>query len=83
MNLPLVKSHTTTVSGLPDHAFRLVKIIETRKDSNNRDVHYLTVFMETFAEGQLTRKKVASLSLSADESKTPSLSWQSYIEQDF
>ncbi len=83
MDSPLVKSHTSTVSGLPDHAFRLVKIIETGKDSNNSDVHYLTVFMETFVEGHLTRKKVASLTLSADDYKAPSLSWQGYVEQDF
>ena len=83
MNPPLITSQTSTVPTLPDHAFRLVKVIETRKDAKNRDVHYLTVFMETFVEGRRTRKKVTSLALSADESDTPTLSWQAYAEQDF
>ena len=82
MSSPLVTSHTSTVPGLPDHAFRLVKVIETRKDKNKRDVHYLTVFMETLVEGRITRKKVTSLALSADESDAPTLSWQAYVEHD-
>jgi hypothetical protein len=82
MNPPLITSQTSTVPGLPDHAFRLVKVIETRKDKNERDVHYLTVFMETRVEGRLTRKKVTSLALSADGSDAPTLSFQGYVEQD-
>ncbi len=82
MSSPLVKSQTSTIPGLPDHTFRLVKIIETRKDKNKRDVHYLTVFMETLVEGRVTRKKIASLTLSADQSDAPTLSWQAYMEQD-
>ncbi len=83
MNPPLITSQTSTVPNLPDHAFHLVKVIETRKDKKNRDVHYLTVFMETFVDGRRTRKKVTSLALSADEHDTPNLSWQAYAEQDF
>lgn len=83
MNSPIVTSKTSTAPGLPDHAFHLVKVIETRKDAKNRDVHHLTVFMETLVEGRPTRKKVASLALSADDNDTPSLSWQAYVEQDF
>ncbi|MFX1510859.1 MAG: hypothetical protein ACFFBR_11200 [Promethearchaeota archaeon] len=83
MNSPRITSQTATVPGLPDHAFRLVKVIETRKDKHKRDVHYLTVFMETLVDGQVTRKKVTSLALSLDELETPSLSWQGYMEQDF
>ena len=83
MNPPLITSQTSTVPNLPDHAFRLVKVIETRKDAKDRDIHYLTVFMETFVDGRRTRKKVTSLALSADEHATPTLSWQAYAEQDF
>ena len=83
MNPPLITSQTSTVPNLPDHAFRLVKVIETQKDKKNRDVHYLTVFMETFVDGRRTRKKVTSLALSADEDDKPTLSWQAYAEQDF
>lgn len=83
MNPPLITSQTSTVPNLPDHAFRLVKVVETRKDAKDRDIHYLTVFMETFVDGRRTRKKVTSLALSADEHDTPTLSWQAYAEQDF
>ncbi|MFW9934093.1 MAG: hypothetical protein ACFFDU_01005 [Candidatus Thorarchaeota archaeon] len=83
MSSPLIKSQTSTIPGLPDHTFRLVKVIETRKDKNKQDVHYLTVFMETLIEGRVTRKKMASLALSADQSDAPTLSWQAYMEQDF
>ena len=82
MTSPLITSQTSTVPGLPDHAFKLVKVIETRKDKHKRDVHYLTVFMETLVEGRVTRKKVTSLALSADASDAPTLSWQGYVEQD-
>lgn len=82
MSSPQITSQTTTVPGLPDHAFRLVKVIETRKDKNKRDMHFLTVFMETLVEGRITRKKVTSLALSAGSSNAPTLSWQAYVEQD-
>jgi len=82
MNPPLITSQTSTIPGLPDHTFRLVKVIETRQDKNKRDVHYLTVFMETLVEGRPTRKKVTSLALSSDGSDGPTLSWQAYMEQD-
>jgi hypothetical protein len=82
MSSPQITSQTTTVPGLPDHAFRLVKVIETRKDKDKRDIHFLTVFMETLVEGRITRKKVTSLALSADASDAPTLSWQAYVEQD-
>lgn len=81
MNPPKITSQTSQVPGLPDHAFRLVKVIETRKDANDQDIHYLTVFMETLIEGRPSRKKVASLALSA-AGDTPTLSWQAYAEQD-
>ncbi|MFX1564725.1 MAG: hypothetical protein ACFFCH_01920 [Promethearchaeota archaeon] len=82
MSSPFLTSQTATIPDLPGHAFRLVKVIEKRKDKNQRDVHYLTVFMETLVDGQVTRKKVTSLALSLDELETPSLSWQGYVEQD-
>jgi hypothetical protein len=82
MNSPLVQSQISTVPGLPDHAFRLVKVIETRKDKNSQDIHYLTVFMETLVDGHITRKKVTSLALTLDGSNAPTLSWQAYLEQD-
>lgn len=82
MNPPIISTQTTTVPELPDHAFRLVKVIETRKDANNREIHYLTVFMETLIDGQPTRKKVASLALSTDGDDRPTLSWKAYAEQD-
>ena len=82
MSSPIVSQQTATVSDLPDHAFRLVKVIETRKDANNRDVHHLTVFMETLVDGRPSRQKVTSLALSADHDDMPTLSWQGYVEQD-
>lgn len=81
MNPPKITSQTSQVPGLPDHAFRLVKVIETRKDANDQDIHYLTVFMETLIEGRPSCKKVASLALLAT-GDTPTLSWQAYTEQD-
>lgn len=82
MSTPTISQQTTTVPNLPDHGFRLVKVIETRKDTNNRDVHFLTVFMETLVEGRPTRQKVTSLTLSAGLDNSPTLAWQGYMEQD-
>ncbi|MFX0169754.1 MAG: hypothetical protein ACFE89_10415 [Candidatus Hodarchaeota archaeon] len=82
MSTPTISQQTTKVPNLPDHEFRLVKVIETRKDANNRDVHFLTVFMETLVEGRPTRQKVTSLALSAGLGNSPTLAWQGYMEQD-
>ncbi len=81
MSTPIVSTQTSTVPGLEDHAFRIVKVIETKKDANNQDVHFLTVMMETLIDGKPTRTKVASLALSS-VSDTPTLSWEGYAEQD-
>jgi len=80
MNTPLFSSQTSAIPDLPDHTFRLVKIIETRKDVNNRDVHHLTVCLETLVDGTITRTKIASLALTPGD--MPLLSWQAYAEQD-
>ena len=82
MSTPIITSQTSTVPNLPDHEFRLVKVVETRKDANNRDVHHLTVFFETLIDGSPTRQKVASLALSSDAKATPTLSWQAYMERE-
>ncbi|MFX1561679.1 MAG: hypothetical protein ACFFDP_00025 [Promethearchaeota archaeon] len=80
MSTPLISSQISAVPDLPDHTFRLVKIIETRKDANNKDIHHLTVCLETLVDGTITRTKIASLILSLGD--VPSLSWQAYAEQD-
>jgi hypothetical protein len=82
MSTPIISQQTATVPALPDHAFRLVKVIETRKDANNRDVHHLTVFMETLIDGRPSRQKVTSIALSTDQDDLPTLSWQGYVEHD-
>lgn len=82
MSTPIITTQTSTAPGLDNHAFRLVKIIETRKDANNQDVHYLTVCLETLVDGRPERTKVASLALSTDATDAPNLSWQAYAEQD-
>jgi hypothetical protein len=81
MSTPIVSTQTSAVPGLEDHAFRIVKVIETRKDANNQDVHFLTVMMETLIDGKPKRTKVASLALSA-VSDSPTLTWEGYAEQD-
>lgn len=80
MSKPIITTRTSATPDLPDHAFRLVKIIETRKDTNNRDIHHLTVCLETRVNGTPTRTKVASLVLTPGD--IPSLAWQAYAEQD-
>ena len=82
MSKPIVTTRTSTVPNLPDHAFRMVKVIETRKDANNHDVHHLTVFLEHLIDGTPTRTKVATLALTPDGSDTPSLTWQGYMERE-
>ncbi|MDO8056150.1 MAG: hypothetical protein Q6361_04755 [Candidatus Hermodarchaeota archaeon] len=82
MSTPIISQQTATVPDLPDHAFRLVKVIETRKDVNNQEVHYLTVLMETLIDGLPSRQKVTSLALSTNQDDLPTLSWQGYVEQD-
>lgn len=80
MSSPIVSERTAKIPELPDHAFRLIKIVETRKDANGRDIHFLTVSVETLVDGTATRTKVASLAL--QPGATPSLAWQGYVERD-
>lgn len=82
MSTPVFSQQTATVPDLPDHSFRLVKVIETRKDANNQDVHHLTVFMETLIDGRPSRQKVTSMVLSTNQDDLPTLSWHGYVEQD-
>jgi hypothetical protein len=80
MSTPIVSEHTARIPELPDHAFRLVKVVETRKDADGRDVHVLTVSVETLVDGAPSRTKIASLAL--QPGATPSLAWQGYMERD-
>jgi hypothetical protein len=80
MDSRVVSEHLAKIPELPEHSFRLVKIIETRKDGNNRDIHYLTVCVETLVDGTPTRTKVASLAL--QPGITPSLAWQGFAERE-
>jgi len=78
MSSPIVSEHMARIPELPEHAFRLVKVIETRKDANGRAIHFLTVSVETLVDGTPTRTKVASLAL--QPGATPSLAWKGYLE---
>lgn len=80
MSKPIVSEQTARIPGLPEHAFRLVKVLETRKDADGRDIHLLTVSVETLIDGTPTRTKVASLAL--QPGATPSLTWQGYVERE-
>ncbi|MFX1562821.1 MAG: hypothetical protein ACFFDP_05900 [Promethearchaeota archaeon] len=80
MSTPIITERIGATPDLPDHAFRMVKIVETRKDANNKETHHLTVCIETLVDGTPTRTKVASLMLTPGD--IPSLSWQAYAEQD-
>jgi len=84
MDTAKVSTQVSTPPGLPGHAFRLVKIIETRKDEQNRDIHYLTICLEHLVDGVPTRTKIATLSLRqpTDDREAPSLSWHTYMERD-
>jgi hypothetical protein len=80
MSSPIITTQTSVVPNLPDHSIRMVKIIETQKDANNREIHHLTVCIETLVDGTPTRTKVASLALTPGD--MPTLSWEAYAEQD-
>jgi hypothetical protein len=80
MDSRIVSERTARIPELPDHGFRLVKVIETRKDGKNRDIHYLTVCVETLVDGTVSRTKVASLALQSGV--TPSLAWQGFVERE-
>ena len=84
MDTPRITTQISTPPGLPGHAFRLVKIVETRKDDQNRDVHYLTICLEHLVDGTPIRTKIATLSLHqpGEDQSTPDLTWHTYLERD-